>query len=269
MNNAVGAHVSAKNPLAEAAKLGAEAIQVFLGSPRGWKAPAKQHRLAAVLAGSEKPVFVHAPYLVNLCSGDSEVRQKSVNSLAANLWSASSIGARGVVVHGGHATDGGDPHKRWKEAFAQLADVIVETGVPLLVENTASGENAAAVTPGGLAKVLELGNKAVKGWRGSGPAVAAVLDTCHGWAAGWTGAGFKLLEDEMVALIHANGSADRHGSRVDHHTNFEDEENKVADFLLVEIFAKYSAPVVVETPGGVEGQSADVAYLKKLIANIE
>src|SRR5690606_32965863 len=120
----------------------------------------------AVLAGSEKPVFVHAPYLVNLCSGDSEVRQKSVDSLAANLWSASSIGARGVVVHGGHATDGGDPHKRWKEAFVQLADAIVETRVPLLVENTASGENAAAVTPGGLAKVLELGNKAVKGWKG-------------------------------------------------------------------------------------------------------
>ena len=53
---------------------------------------------------------------------------------------AAAVGAAGVIVHGGHVTDGGDLAEgfvRWRKALEQL-----ESEVPVLLENTAGGNHA-------------------------------------------------------------------------------------------------------------------------------
>ena len=64
----IGAHLSNQTPLAEAGAIGAEVIQMFLSSPQSWKKPLPRDD-AEELAAAPIPVYVHAPYLVNVAAG--------------------------------------------------------------------------------------------------------------------------------------------------------------------------------------------------------
>jgi deoxyribonuclease-4 len=89
------------------------------------------------------------------------------------------------------------------------------------------------------------------------------LDTCHAHAGGEA-----LLDivDRVKAitgridLVHANDSRDAFDSGADRHANFG--SGQIDPDLLVAVVAAAGAPVVCETPGGVEGQSADIAFLR-------
>ena len=48
-------------------------MQIFLGDPQSWKAP-KPREDAARLSESPVPIYVHAPYLINVASPDNRVR---------------------------------------------------------------------------------------------------------------------------------------------------------------------------------------------------
>jgi deoxyribonuclease-4 len=111
----VGAHAPvagglADGALAYAAAVGAEAIQVFVSNPRGWAPgpgdPAQEAALAGHIARTGLPVFVHAPYLVNVGSPDPALRERCAAALRLALRRGTAIGARGVVVHAGSAIDG-------------------------------------------------------------------------------------------------------------------------------------------------------------------
>ncbi|MYG91930.1 MAG: deoxyribonuclease IV, partial [Acidimicrobiia bacterium] len=99
----IGAHLSNRRPLADARAVGAEVVQVFLSSPRSWKKPPPRPD-AEELRSSPIPIYVHAPYLVNVMAGESRIRIPSRRILADTCEAAAHIGAAGVVVHGGHAT---------------------------------------------------------------------------------------------------------------------------------------------------------------------
>ncbi|MCH7585629.1 MAG: hypothetical protein IH941_10840 [Acidobacteria bacterium] len=64
-----------------------------------------------------------------------------------------------------------------------------------------------------------------------------------------------------IDLVHCNDSRDPLGSNRDRHTNLGAGEIPVE--LLVEVVRSANAPVVVETPGGAEGQAADIALLRE------
>jgi len=69
----VGAHVEPKRPLEAAAAVGADCVQIFLSDPQGWEKPPPRPD-ADELRDSDVPVYVHAPYLINVCSPKSNVR---------------------------------------------------------------------------------------------------------------------------------------------------------------------------------------------------
>ncbi|MCY3564216.1 MAG: deoxyribonuclease IV [Acidimicrobiia bacterium] len=245
----IGAHLSNRRPLADARAVGAEVVQVFLSSPRSWKKPPPRPD-AEELRSSPIPIYVHAPYLVNVMAGESRIRIPSRRILADTCEAAAHIGAAGVVVHGGHATGGGGlgaAAGRWRKALAQ-----VRTEVPILIENTASGDLAAARR---LEDVRRL-------WEEIGDLeVGFVLDTCHAWAGGEPLEG--LVERVMavtgrIDLVHANNSRDPFNSRRDRHANLKSGE--IPPDLLAEVVRDARAPVVVETPS--EGQEADIVWLR-------
>jgi deoxyribonuclease-4 len=245
----LGAHVPNAHPLREAAARQIDVIQMFLSNPQGWRAP-EPRADAAELSNSGVDVYVHAPYLVNLVADSTRVRIPSRKILQETCDSAAAIGARGVVVHGGHVTDGSleDAWPRWRKALEQL-----DSAVPVLIENTAAGDRATARRVDDLARLWqEIGDL--------GPGV--VVDTCHAWAGG------EPLEDLVervmaatgrIDLIHANDSRDGFDSRRDRHANLG--AGNIPPQQLGAVLRDCQAPIVIETPGDVDDHRRDLAWI--------
>ena len=103
----IGAHC--KGGLAGAVRtalsIGAEAIQVFIGSPQTWRVAEPDDVIVAsfrrdVARYRLGPVFVHASYLVNL-AGVEPIRGKSIAALSWQLRAAERAGAEGLIFHPG------------------------------------------------------------------------------------------------------------------------------------------------------------------------
>jgi deoxyribonuclease-4 len=263
MSLKLGAHVDQENPLAEAADRGADVVQFFLGDPQGWKAPLVSYAegAAALKAAAETDgvdLYVHAPYVLNVATLNNRIRIPSRKLLQQTLDKAAEIGARGVIVHGGHVGKGDDPEAgfdNWRKCIERS-----ELAVPLLIENTAGGDNAMARHLDRIARLWEAvqssGNPDVD-------RVGFCLDTCHFHAGGEdlsTVVEKVLSVTGRIDLVHANGSRDAFGSGADRHSNFEQGEINPADIVAVVTAA--GAPVVVETPNSDHGQKADIDYLR-------
>jgi deoxyribonuclease IV len=99
----IGAHVKTDDPLEVAAATGSGCVQLFLGDPQSWKAP-KPRDDADALRAATIPVYVHAPYIVNVASADNRIRIPSRKILQQTMDGAAAVGATAVIVHGGHVT---------------------------------------------------------------------------------------------------------------------------------------------------------------------
>jgi deoxyribonuclease-4 len=258
----IGAHVDQIDPIAEAAARGADLAQFFLGDPQSWKGPkiaydggAPALRAAAEEAGID--LYVHAPYLVNVASSNNRIRIPSRKILADQAAAAASIGAKGLIVHGGHVLKDDDPrvgYDNWRKTFERMTPPL-----PILIENTAGGDNAMARTLdriGGLWDVLSQSCDM--------DLIGFCLDTCHAHAGGEDLAGIvdrvKAITGR-IDLVHANDSRDTFGSGADRHANFG--SGQVDPDLIVAVAAAAGAPVVCETPGGAAGQGKDIAFLRE------
>jgi len=246
-------------PLARAAEMDADGVQIFLTDPQSYKAP-KPRPDAADLLDGDVMVIVHAPYMLNVASTNNRIRVPGRKLLAQHAQAAAAVGARGLVVHGGHVVAEDDPAvgvDNWRKTFAYQA----KAGgfpLPLFIENTAGGGNAMARQTDRIARVFE----AVQQAEGAED-VGFCLDTCHAHAGGND---LGTVVDEVRAitgridLVHANDSRDEFDSGADRHTNFG--SGHIAGEALAGVIRAAGAPVVCETPGGLEGQSADIAWLR-------
>ena len=249
----IGAHVPSADPLAEAAARDADLVQVFLSAPQTWTAPAPRED-AERLRTAEVPIYVHAPYLINVATTNNRVRHPSRKALQQACDAAATIGAAGVIVHGGHLPVGDDATEgfaNWRTALERL-----ETDVPVLIENTAGGKNA-------MARHVEVIARLWEAIAGVDPRVGFCLDTCHLHAAGEElVASTQRLRDVVGAidLVHLNDSKDEAGSGRDRHANLG--AGTVDHDALVEVVRLANAPVVVETPGTAADHLADLAWLR-------
>jgi deoxyribonuclease-4 len=255
----IGAHVRDDDPLLAAVERGADAVQFFLSDPQGWKAPG-EHPHAEALRSSEVAVFVHSPYVLNVASLNNRIRIPSRKTLAQHVAGAAAIGARGLVVHGGHVRKDEDPAAglaNWRKLFERQA---AEGGfeVPVLVENTAGGDGAMAKDADMLARLWDEVGEFGAGF---------CLDTCHAFAAGWE---LDTLVERVLSitgridLLHLNNSRDEFASGRDRHANIVGGAGTIDPEQLVAVAAAAGAPVVVETPG--DGQAADIAFLRERLA---
>ena len=170
----IGAHVERERPLEAAAELGADCVQIFLSDPGSWRKP-PPHPETEALRASPIDVFVHAPYLINVCSPKPNVRYGSRKILQQTCDAAAEIDAAAVIVHGGHAEDDiAEGPGRWLRSLDML-----ETDVKVLVENTAGGENAVARRFDALARLWD-----AIGDADHGIDLGFCFDTCHAHAAG-------------------------------------------------------------------------------------
>ncbi|GAA2335251.1 deoxyribonuclease IV [Saccharopolyspora halophila] len=249
----IGAHVRDDDPLTAAEERGAEVVQFFLSDPQGWKKP-QPHPQAEQLRASEIEVFIHAPYVINVASLNNRIRIPSRKSVLQQSAAASEVGARGLIVHGGHVTKDDDPAEgvaNWRKLFERQA---AEGGfeVPILIENTAGGTNAMARNFDALARLWDAVGEFGAGF---------CLDTCHAHAAGEDLADLAERVKAItgrIDLVHLNDSRDEFGSSRDRHANIG--EGNIDPEALAAVVRAAEAPVVVETPG--DGQAADIEFLR-------
>ena len=242
-------------PLARAAEMDADGVQIFLTDPQSYKAP-KPRPDAEDLRGGEELVVVHAPYLLNVASTNNRIRIPSRKLLDQHAAAAAAVGAYGLVVHGGHVLAADDPQAgvdNWRKTFARQAE---KGGFPLpvLVENTAGGGNAMARDLDAVARLFDAVAEFGAGF---------VLDTCHAWAAGWdlaTAVEQVRAVTGRLDLVHLNNSRDPQGSSRDRHAPLGDGE--IPYELLVDVARAADCPVVLETPGDSAAHAEEVAALR-------
>src|SRR5688500_9115679 len=169
--------LDAGGPLARAAEMDADGVQVFLTDPQSYKSP-KPRPDADALLRSDVMVVVHAPYMLNVASTNNRIRVPGRKLLAEHARAAAEIGALGMVVHGGHVLAEDDPAvgvDNWRKTFA-YQEKNGGFPLPLLIENTAGGGNA-------MARDLDAGGRPFDAIGDFG--AGSVLDTCHASDAGW------------------------------------------------------------------------------------
>jgi deoxyribonuclease-4 len=251
----IGAHIDPSDPLVAAAARGADLVQFFLTDPQAWHVP-EPRADAARLRAADVDIYIHAPYRINVATVNNRIRIPSRKLLQQHADAAAEIGAKALIVHGGHVTNGGElatGFDNWRKTFA-YAQQSGGFRTPVLIENTAGGDHACARRFDALARL----------WDAVGDYdVGFCLDTCHAYAGGED---LVDIVDRVKAitgridLVHANDSRDPFDSRRDRHDNLG--HGTIDPALIVAVVRAAGAPVVVETPGGVEGQAADIALLR-------
>jgi deoxyribonuclease-4 len=231
-------------------------VQFFLTDPQSWKPP-PEHPHADELRATDLTVFVHSPYPVNLASMNNRIRIPSRKTVTQHAEGAAAIGAKGLIVHGGHVTKGEDPEAgidNWRKFFQRQA----EKGgfpLPILIENTAGGDNAMARRFDMLARLWDAVGEFDAGF---------CLDTCHAFAAGEELPGIvervKAITGR-IDLVHLNNSRDEFASSRDRHANIK--TGTIEPEVLAAVCAAAGAPIVVETPS--DGQAEDIEFLRQSV----
>jgi len=262
----IGAHVEQADPIAEAAARDTTLVQFFLGDPQGYRGPEIRYdggadalRDAAEAAGVT--LYVHAPYVINVATTNNRIRIPSRKLLQQHMDAAASIGAAGLIVHGGHVEKGVDPSvgfDNWRKAV-EATDIRI----PLLIENTAGGEFAMARYLARIAGVWDAISTA-EGFED----VGFCLDTCHAHAGGNA---LETVVDDVrkitgrIDLVHCNDSRDLFDSGADRHANLG--AGHIDPDLLAGVVRAAGAPVILETPGGADEHRADIAWLDSQLAS--
>jgi deoxyribonuclease IV len=280
VRNPVGSHVFVGRGLVAGAlrtaeTIGAEALQVFVGNPRGWAPsagdPAVDEAFRTTCADRGLRSFVHTPYLVNLGSPTAATYERSVATVEHNLRRAARIGAEGVVVHTGSCVADGAVDvalRQVREGLLPVLESLDEDAPWLLLEPTAGQGRSLCGMVEELGPYLDALDRH--------PRVGVCLDTCHVFAAGAPldepgGAAHtldRLLEvagPGRLRLVHANDSKDPRGSLRDRHERIGD--GHIGEDAFVELFAHPATagvPFVLETPGCNDLETTDLPVLKRL-----
>jgi deoxyribonuclease IV len=258
----IGAHVSTggglETAVGRAVKRECDSLQIFHQGPRMWRPtnhrPANVEAFNRALAGSRvSSVVIHAVYLINTATPDSEIRRKSMTSLVHALRLGDAIGADGVVLHAGSRKR--DP---LDEAIARSGAVVREAlseseRCPVLFENTAGTQGPLGRDFGELARLIDSAS--------AGERIGICIDCCHLFASGLEirePSQLSTVVDELdravglarLRCLHVNDSKVPCGANRDNHANLgegEMGERGIGTFLSEPRFE--GLPAILETPG--------------------
>ncbi len=270
----IGGHVSPAGGLpnahARGVERGCDAIQVFHQNPRAWRPTNHKEddvaRFRQLMAdGPIRSFVIHAVYLINCASRDSEISRKSAISLAHALRLGDDAGADGVVLHPG--SQAGEP---LEECLPRIADCVraalaESEHCPLLLENTAGMQGTIGRSFAELANLIERA--------GGDERLGVCLDCCHLLASGFDirdATGLDLVVDdcerelglERVRCLHVNDSKVPLGANRDLHANLPEGElgrGGLSAFLSEPRFE--GLPALLEVPGP-EGRGPDARQIE-------
>ena len=254
-------------------------MQVFVKSNNQWRAApfreGEPERFRKNLIESELgPVIAHDSYLINLCSPDSELWEKSVAALIIEMDRCEILGIPFLVTHPGAHTGSGEKAglRRLARAINKIHLKRPRQKVKILLETTAGQGTGLGYRFEHLAWVLSHVRAPDR--------LGICLDTCHIFAAGYDLRTPKTYRatmrefDRTVGLgklmaIHLNDSLKDFGSRVDRHAHIGKGKIGVEAFRAIMNDSRLSrVPMVLETPKGPDyaEDRTNLALLRSLVS---
>lgn len=242
---------------------GLRAVQIFTAIPkfygdRSTIRPERIERFQRALAETgmrPEHVLVHAAYVLNVATLESDKWARAAAGLAKEVERSALLGVGAICFHPGSAT-GGDT-----EAAAQrVADAIIgalersSNGPRLLVENTAGAGRTLGRTAAEVAAILAHVPRELRSRTGYG------LDTCHLFASGYDLRAsldqfssildeFEDATGESPSFFHLNDSEGGLGSNRDRHTLLGRGLIGIEPFRwLVQDRRSEGIPLILETP---------------------
>ena len=216
----IGSHVRKLKSLTETIEMlpDTKPYQIFLGPPQSAKLSISDDELVAaalLVKARGTNLFVHSPYIINLCQPPGTNDDYHTALLIKNLQYANSIGCKGVVVHVGKYTTQ-DKTVAIANMAANLKRAIPHATpeCPILLE-TPAGQGSETLTT--YEEFVEFVLKF------QDPRLRICVDTCHVFACGAQPLNYleRLTtyhkKKDMVKLIHYNDSATPCGSCLDRH----------------------------------------------------
>ena len=252
-----------------AVKLGANTFAFFTRNPRGGKAKEidpEDVEAFLQLAWDENfaTLVAHAPYTLNPCSADPQIREFARNTFADDLKRMEYTPGNYYNFHpGSHVKQGTEV------GISYIADMLNETLYPqqtttVLLETMSGKGSEVGRTFDELRQILDRVKLREK--------MGVCLDTCHVWDGGYDIVhdldGVLEEFDRVIGLgrlkaIHLNDSMNDMGSHKDRHARIG--EGKIGLEALVRVInhpALKELPFILETPNDDEGYAREIALLK-------
>jgi len=251
--------------------IGANTFQFFTRNPRGGAAKEwKPEDVRAMLdyfarEGIARPL-AHAPYTLNACAKDENVRQFAGEVFAEDLKKLDLIPGAMYNFHpGSHVGQGAE---KGIELIAGLLNSCLREELKTLVLlETMAGKGSEVGRSfeelRGIIDRVELSDK-----------LGVCLDTCHVWDAGYDIAGH--LEDvlkefdnviglDRLKAIHINDSMNPCGAHKDRHEKIGQGRIGLEAFRSIVTHPRLrELPFYLETPNELEGYQAEIALLKEM-----
>ena len=220
--------------------------QMFLTGPQNTKIIMKDEDLADASSAQQSTavrMYVHSPYIINLCHEPGTKEDYGVVCLQKNLQYANAMGLKGVVVHVGKSTDLPLPTAlEYMRRNITMAMEAATENCPLLLETPAGQGSETLTTYDDFISFVQSFNS---------PRLRICIDTCNVCATGQNP--FEYIQKTFTAdpnllkLVHFNDSATPCGSCLDRHAFIG--TGKIGYAALKEI-AEYcmgrSIPMLVE-----------------------
>jgi deoxyribonuclease IV len=270
-----GVHTSTAGNLpgtpARAKAMGADALQIFMGSPRSFNKTVYEDTVAdAYKAACDElnmPSYAHMMYLTAYGTPDEGLRQRSVEAARHSMSNAEQLGILGVVTHmGSHKGEGLDAVM---PAMVKSLSAVIEPvkNGRLLLEISAGSGNNIGNSIEELAAIYEA--------MGRDKRIGFCLDTCHMLAAGYDVASEhgwdealklfdKLIGLDNLPILHLNDSKHELGSKRDRHENIGKGFIGEEGFRVILNHPDVKNLVgILEVPG-IDGKGPDKANLDEL-----
>ena len=261
--------------------LGCNTFQLFIRNPRSLiqSKPLDLNEVeifkAKVCELDIRPIVVHANYLINMASQDTDKLKMSIESLAEEIERADKIGAEYVIVHPGHAKDVSKDEAC--SIIARSIDTVLEmsnTKSTICLENMSGMGSEVGSTFFELKEIINRSEFQHK--------IGICLDTCHAFAQGYDlrknlGLDALLYDiDKEIGLsrlkvVHSNDCLFDCGLKKDRHTNLGRGKIGLDSFRKIVKRKEFSGlPFILETPDKEEGmQKRDVELLKSFLEDVK
>lgn len=272
----IGCHLSSSKgflAMAQTAeRIGAGTFQFFTRNPRGGAAKEwKQDDIQAMLAFfAEKNIakpLAHAPYTLNACAKDENIRRFALETMQDDLQRLEQIPGVMYNFHpGSHVQQGAEI------GIVMIAETLNRVLVPevsttVLLETMAGKGSEVGRSFEELRAIIDKVDLSDK--------LGVCLDTCHVWDGGYDIVEHleDVLEqfDSIIGLgrlkaIHLNDSMNVCGSHKDRHEKIGKGHIGLAAFERIVKHPKLKdLPFYLETPNELEGYQEEIALLKGFI----
>ncbi len=276
----LGAHMSIAGgvdlAIERGAAIGCTAIQVFTKSNNQWAArPLPEEEVARFKTERARrgigEVVAHDSYLINLCSPDDVLYEKSIEACLLELQRCDRLGIETLVVHpGGHMGQGEEfGMRRLAGAVDVIHGRVPKGGASIALETMAGQGTVIGHRFEQIARIIALTRDPGR--------VGVCFDTCHVFAAGYdlrTRAAYdetmRRFDAEIgfarLRAVHVNDSKRDIGSRVDRHEHIGKGEIGSRAFRLLMNAPRFRhIPKILETPESETQHEVNLRRLKRMV----